>query len=311
MDDRGYHVGIDISKAFLDVAIHPSGEIWRETYDAEGLDRLTTRLKALHPQIVAMEATGGLEAEVADHLGRAQLPVAVINPRQVRDFAKATGQLAKTDRLDAMVIARFAEAIKPDLRPLKSKDSAVFDALLKRRRQLLEMMVAERNRLPGAPELVQEAIQEHIAWLQTKVQETDTELKGWINDRPEWRDKSRLLRSAPGVGDVLCWTLLSRLPELGQLNRKAIAHLVGVAPLNCDSGTVTGRRVVWGGRADIRSVLYMATLTAIRHNPALKVFYERLCSAGKPKKVALTACMRKLLVILNTMMKNNTPWRFA
>ena len=302
-------VGIDVSKKFLDIAIYPAGKIWREPYDDAGLEQLTHDLLELEPERVVLEATGGLEAHVSGILAKNHLPVVITNPRQVRDFAKSTGQLAKTDRLDAYVIARFAEAIKPPIRSLKSDEESLLGALLMRRRQLVDMIVAEKNRLSSAPKSIRKDIELHISWLQKRVKGADDDLDRWVQASPLWQAKNDLLQSVPGVGRVMALTMMARVPELGQLNRKQIAHLIGVAPLNCDSGGMKGKRRVWGGRSDVRSVLHMATLVAVRHNPVMKCFYERLCKAGKPKKVALTACMRKLLVILNTMVKSDTHWQ--
>lgn len=303
------YVGIDISKSFLDIATYPQEEIWRVAYDEKGLAQLAKKLIKLQPSRVVMEATGGLEVQVSSLLAHQKLPVIVINPRQVRNFAKSIGQLAKTDSLDALLIARFGEAIKPPVRPLKSDEENLLDALLTRRHQLVGMIVAEKNRLCSAPKEIQKDIRQHVDWLQKRIKDTDKDLDGWVKKSPVWQAKNDLLQSAPGVGRVMSLTLMAQLPELGKLNQKQIANLVGIAPLNCDSGNMRGKRRVWGGRANVRAVLHMATLTAVRYNPTIKVFYDRLCEAGKPKKVALTACMRKFLVILNSMVKNDTYWQ--
>ena len=311
MNDIPRYVGIDVSKAYLDIAIIPDGRIWRETYDDVGLTQLVDALVDYSPKLIVLEATGGLEARLCGLLAKAELPIVAVNPRQMRDFAKATGQLAKTDRLDAQVIAHFAATIKPAIRPLKSEEESLLEALLTRRRQLVDMQVAEKNRLSCAPDAIRKDIQQHIDWLAKRIKETDNDLDQWVQQSPLWQTKNDLLQSMPGVGCVLALTLLARLPELGQLSHKQIAHLVGVAPLNCDSGNRSGQRRVWGGRGDVRAVLHMATLVAVRHNPVLKQFYSRLCRAGKPKKVALTACMRKLIVILNAMVKHQAHWQCA
>ena len=255
-----------------------------------------------------LEATGGFEVDVAGALAAAGLPTAVVNPRQVRDFARATGLLAKTDQLDAQALAHFAEAVRPEPRPLPDAQAQELSALLLRRRQLVDMLTAEKNRVSLAAARIRPQIQTHIAWLQQQLADLDRDLGQLIRSSPVWRAKDDLLRSVPGVGPVLATTLVASLPELGTLTRQQIAALVGVAPLNRDSGTWRGRRTVWGGRAHVRAVLYMSTLVAVRHNPALRAFYERLRHAGKLPKVALTACMRKLLTILNAMLKHQTRW---
>jgi transposase len=304
-------VGIDVAKATLDVAVHPTAERWSLAYTERAVAGLVPRLTALAPALVVLEATGGLEGPLVGALAAAGLPVVVVNPRQVRDFAKATGLLAKTDALDAAVLARFAAAVRPTPRPLPDAATQTLAALVTRRRQLVEMLTAERNRLGSAPRSLRAEIQAHITWLTRRLARLDTDLGQAIRSSPVWRAQDDLLQSAPGVGPVLSRTLLARLPELGRLNGKAIAALVGVAPLNRDSGTLRGRRMVWGGRADVRAVLYMGTLVAVRHNPVLRAFYQRLRAAGKLPKVALTACMRKLLTILNAMVKHQSPWRPA
>jgi len=302
-------IGIDVAKAHLDIAVRPSGEQWRSGADDAALTALAARLQTLAPTLVVLEATGGLQTRVASVLGAAGLPVAVVNPRQVRDFAKATGRLAKTDALDAQVLAQFAEAVRPAVRPLADAQTQALQALLSRRRQVVEMLTAEKQRLGQAPAPVRRQITEHIHWLERSLAEVDRDLDQAIRTSPVWRAKEQLLRSVPGVGPVLSRTLLASLPELGTLRRRQIAALVGVAPLNRDSGTRRGKRACWGGRAPVRAVLYMATLAATRCNPTLKAFYERLCAAGKLPKVALTACMHKLLGILNAMMQHQTRWQ--
>jgi transposase len=256
-----------------------------------------------------LEATGKLEVPLASALAAAGLPVAVVNPRQVRDFAKASGLLAKTDLLDAQILARVAEVMRPEPRPLADEQTQALAAILARRRQLIEMLTAEKNRLGAAPKPVRKSLRAPIVWLEREVAHTDADLAQAIRESPVWRAKDDRLRSTPGVGPVLATTLLAGLPELGTLNRKQIAALVGVAPLNRDSGTLRGKRTIWGGRAHVRAVLYMAAVVAARYNPVIRTFYHRLLAAGKAKKVALTACMRKLLTILNAMMKHRTPWR--
>jgi transposase len=303
------YVGIDVAKAHLDVAVRPTDLAQRVTNDAAGIASLVTHLASLAPVLIVCEATGGYERALVAALATAALPLVVANPRQVRDFAKATGQLAKTDALDAAVLARFAEQVQPTPRPLPEAALETLEALLTRRRQLLEMLTAERQRLPLARPAVRRDLQQHIRWLERRVREMDDELDDAIQASPVWRAKDDLLQSVPGIGRVVSRTLLAMLPELGRLNRQEIAALVGVAPLNCDSGTFRGRRRVYGGRAPVRAVLYMGALVATRYNPVLRTFYQRLRAAGKPPKVALTAVMRKLLVILNAMMRSQTPWQ--
>ena len=265
-------------------------------------------LEELAPQLVVLEATGGVEMTLAGELAASGQHVAVVNPRQVRDFARATGKLAKTDVLDAHVLAHFAEAVRPASRPLPDAGTQELAALVARRRQLVEMITAEKNRLRTAGPRIRPKVQEHIRWLEENLADLDRDLGDFIRSSPVWRDKDQLLQSTPGVGPVLSMTLLSDLPELGTLNRAEIAALVGVAPFNRDSGTLRGKRKVWGGRAQVRAALYMAALVATRFNPVLQTFYQRLCAAGKPKKLALTACMRKLLTILNLMVRQNRHW---
>jgi transposase len=301
-------IGIDVSKARLDVAIRPSAEKLSVSNDEAGIQALVTRLSEIKPALIVLEATGGLERSVSGTLGSAQLPVVVVNPRQVRDFAKALGQLAKTDRIDAEVLARFAEVIRPPLRPLPDKVSLELRSLIARRRQLIEMMVAEKNRLSTASKAVRKRIEAHIRWLETELDRADKDLDHSIRQSPIWCENEDLLRSVPSVGPVVSRTLLAELPELGRLNRKQIAALVGIAPLNCDSGTFRGRRGIWGGRATVRAVLYMAALVASRRNSVIRNFYKRLRDKGKAPKVALVACMHKLLTILNAMIKHKTRW---
>ena len=308
MEVSSNFVGIDVSKERLDVAMRPSGERESVTNDKAGIEALVKRLGGIQPTLIVLEATGGVERSVTRALASAELPVVVVNPRQVRDFAKATGQLAKTDAIDAIVLARFAEAVRPVLRPLPDEVTLELRALIARRRQITEMMVAERNRLNRASKSVTKRIDAHIRWLQAELQRADKDLDQSIRQSPIWQENQDLLRSVPSIGPVTSRTLLAELPELGQLNRKQIAALVGIAPLNWDSGTLRGRRAIWGGRASVRAVLYMAALVASRRNTVMRVFYKRLRDAGKAPKVALVACMRKLLTILNSMIKHKTRW---
>lgn len=305
-------VGIDVSKNTLDIAVHESGASWSSPNDSSGCSVLAARLNKLHPTSIVLEATGGCEMLVSATLSAAALPVIVVNPRQIRDFAKATGQLAKTDRLDCRVLAHFAAAIDPPVRSLKSEETQHLEALLARRRQIVEMLVAEKNRLANnRDQAVVKDLQEHIAWLERRLKSSHDELQRVLKNSPLWRERDQLLRSVPGVGPVLSLTLLAQLPELGQLNRRQIAKLVGVAPFNWDSGQWRGSRHIWGGRAAVRAPLFMATLCAIRINPTINFFYRRLLLAGKAPKVAVIACMRKLLTILNVMIKTKTSWRTA
>ena len=302
-------VGIDVSKQWLDVAVHNRPETWRESNEPKGWLALVKRLKKLKPSLVVLEATGGFEMLVTAELHHAHLPVVVMNAKRVRDFARATGRLAKTDKLDAQVIAHFAAAVRPALRPLPSEEEEQLTALLTRRRQLVDMRTVEQNRLTTVRKSMRSQIEEHIQWLSQRLEELDTEIDDFIRHSPTWQATNDLLQSAPGIGRVASSTLLAMLPELGQLNRQEIAALVGLAPLNKDSGKKQGRRRIFGGRASVRSVLYMATLSATRFNPIIKDFYTRLVKRGKDKKVALTACMHKLLVILNAMMRTRQSWR--
>jgi len=303
-------VGIDVAKAQLDVAVRPGGEQRRYTNDAEGIAELVTRLRVLGPWLIVVEATGGYEAPFVAEVGLAGLPIAVVNPRQVREFARASGQLAKTDRLDAQVLAHFAEALRPVPRPLPDAQTQELAALVERRRQVVAMRTAEQHRL-GAARVprVHAHIQAHLAWLETELAEGDKELHRLLRASPLWRERDNLLRGVPGIGPVLSLTLVADLPELGRLSHGQIAALVGGAPRNRDSGTQRGRRTVWGGRAALRTVLYMGTLRATRCNPVIRSFYDRLLAAGKAKKVALVACRHKLLTILNAMLKHQTPWQ--
>jgi transposase len=310
MSDQPCFVGIDVAKAQLDIALRPTGERWAVPNDAEGIATLVERLQAHHPALIVLEATGGLERAATVALAAAGLPVVVVNPRQARDFARATGQLAKTDALDARALAHFAEAVRPTPRPLPDAQTQELRALLGRRQQLIAIRTAEQNRLAGTHGRIQTDIEAHITWLNARLATLDNDLETMLRSSALWRANDDLLQSAPGIGPVCARTLLLELPELGTLTRQQIAALVGVAPLNCDSGTLRGRRTIWGGRAHVRTVLYMGTLVATRYNPRIKAFYERLLAAGKVKKVALTACMHKFLTILNAMLKHRTPWQF-
>jgi len=309
MSDVPCFVGIDVAKAQLDSALRPSGERWAVPNDASGVATLVDRLQGLHPALIVLEATGGLERLVTSALATVGLPVVVVNPRQARDFARATGQLAKTDALDARALAHFADVIRPTPRPLPDTQTQELRALLGRRQQLIGMRTAEQHRLAGTSGRLTQAIEAHIAWLNTRIATLDDDLETLLRASPLWRANDDLLQSVPGIGPVCARTLLLELPELGTLTRQQIAALVGVAPLNCDSGTLRGRRMIWGGRAPGRTVLYMGTLVATRFNPQIKAFYQRLLAAGKRKKVALTACMRKLLTMLNAMLKHRTSWQ--
>jgi transposase len=305
------YVGIDVAKEQLEVFVRSSGEHRRFARERE-LSELTAWLKTVVPTLVVMEATGGLEAIVAASLASAGLPIVVVNPRQVRDFAKAIGRLAKTDHLDAEVLAHFAEAIRPEVRALPDEASQELEALVLRRRQLIDMMTSERNRRGATRSLpMKKNIEAHLEWLKSQLKDFDDDIGTKLRQSPVWRENDELLRSVPGVGPVLSVTLLTSLPELGKLDRRSLAALVGVAPLNRDSGMMRGKRSIWGGRRDVRAVLYMAAVASTRWNPVVRALYTRLIKAGKPSKVALVACMRKLLVILNAIMKSHQPWRLA
>ena len=308
MEGEARFVGIDVSKAQLDVAVRPTGKRWTLPYDQTGIEGLVPQIVDLEPALVLLEATGGLELPLVAALAAAALPVVVVNPRQVRDFAKATGTLAKTDTLDAGVLAHFADAVRPEVRPLKDAETQVLNSLTARRHQVMTMLVSEKNRLGAAIGAVSPRIEAHIAWLEQELSDLDKGLRQTLRRSPVWREKDDLLRTVPGVGEQISLTLLANLPELGALNRRQVAALVGVAPYNRDSGALRGKRAVWGGRSRVRAVLYMGALVASRHNPAIRDFYQRLLAAGKPKKVALVASMRKLLVILNGMLKHGSPW---
>jgi transposase len=305
-------IGIDVAKAELVIAARPTGERWTAANDERGVQTLVERLRREGPELIVLEATGGYELLAVAALAAATLPVVVVNPRQVRDFAKATGQLAKTDRIDAEILALFAERVRPAVRPIADTDAQELEALLARRRQLLEMLQAERNRLGQVfgrgKRPVKQSLKGHIAFLERQLRIADTDLGTMVRASPAWRERDDLLQSVPGVGPVLSLTLLADLPELGRLSRREIAKLVGVAPLSRDSGTLRGRRFVQGGRATVRAVLYMGALVATRRNAVIRAFYQRLLRAGKPKKLALVACMRKLLTILNTIARTHQRW---
>jgi len=305
-------VGIDVSKDRLDVHVRPSGEAFVVARDDKGLAALVERLRPRPPQLVVLEATGGLQVRVAGMLAAEGFPVAVVNPRQVRDFARSLGRLAKTDRLDAAAIALFAERIQPAPRPLPDEQTRALQALVARRRQLVEMMVAEKQRRSQVTnQRARTSLQAHLDWLRKAIEEIDADLDGAVRASPLWRASEDLLRSVPGIGPVLTRTLIAELPELGELTRRQIAALVGLAPLNRDSGKMRGRRTIAGGRATVRHVLYMAALVATRYNPVIAAYYARLLAAGKAKKTALVACMHKLLGILNAIMRDQNPWKVA
>jgi len=301
-------VGIDVSKDTLDIGIHPSKETFQVAHDDEGIAQVVARLREVGPELIVLEATGGMEIQAASRLVTAGLSVAVVNPRQVRDYAKACGQLAKTDRLDALVLADFARAIRPKVRPLKDAATMELEALLTRRDQLVKMRVQEQLRLGAASKVQIKSLKSHIAWLDKRITELDDDLTKRLRESDAWRVKDDLLRDIPGIGPVTSVNMMARLPELGTLTNREIGKLVGVAPLPDDSGKYRGKRFIQGGRADVRCVLYMATITAMTRNPVIKVFAERLKKTGKPPKVVIVACMRKLLTIMNAIIKNNTPW---
>lgn len=304
------YVGIDISRDNLDLHQLPQETAARFEYSDDGLRKLVTYLKRRRPTLIVMEATGGYEARIAAELAAAHLTVVVVNPVQVRSYAKALGILAKTDAIDARVLARFARDIKPEARRLPEPEERALKAMVHRRRQLTDMLVAEKNRLQRADSSrVRDSINESIQFIKKQLKELDDQIKTVIRNSPAWREKDDLLQSMPGIGSTTSQTLLTSLPELGRLNRRQIASLVGVAPMNRDSGAFRGKRMIAGGRKSVRNALYMATLVACKHNPEIKTFYLRLTNSGKNKKVAITACMRKMIVILNTMMKYQQPYR--
>jgi transposase len=301
-------VGIDVAKAQLDVAFRPEGPAIQVANDASGIAELVTQLVALSPTLVVLESSGGYERAAVTALDAAQLPIAILNPRRVRDFGRATGRLAKTDALDAAVLAHFAEAVKPEPRPLPTEETVVMRDLATRRRQVVDMLTAEKNRLHTATKQVRPHIKKHIGWLEAERDELDSQLAEHIQQDASWHEKDVRLQSVTGIGPVASLTLLTCLPELGTLGRKQIAALVGLAPLNQDSGTHRGQRRIYGGRAEVRTVLYMAALSASKYNPVIKALYDRLVARGKKKMVAVVACMRKLLTILNAMMFHRQSW---
>lgn len=310
---QAVHVGIDVSKRTLDVCILAAGDSHGDSFvvanDQQGIDEILSRLEEAYPELVVLEATGRYERPAATAMAASKIPVAVVNPRQARDFAKAIGRLAKTDKIDAFVLARLARAVEPSPSVIPDEEAQHLQHILARRRQLLQMRTAENNRLLMAPKSLGKRIRAHIKWLEKEIERTDKDLDEALQASTAFRENEELLRSVPGVGPVLARTLLAELPELGRLPHKCLSALVGVAPFNRDSGDSRGKREVWGGRAPLRAALYMGTLVATRFNPAIKEFYERLLDAGKPKKVALVACMRKLLSILNALMRDRTIWR--
>jgi transposase len=308
MQTQPIYVGIDVSKGHLDVARHDENGVWRVENDDKGIDELVARLAEIGPELVVLEATGGFEVAAAAALAAQELPVVIANPRQARDFAKSTGQLAKTDTIDARGLALFAERVRPQVRDLPSEEARALGALVSRRRQIIDMITAEKNRLGFALGPVQKGIKKHIRWLERQLADVDSDLDSMSRGTPIWAAKSDLLQSVPGVGPNLSRILIAELPELGQLSHKQIASLVGVAPYSRDSGVLRGKRMIWGGRAPVRSALFLSVWSAAKWNPAIRTFYNRLRAKGKPAKVAQVACMRKLLTILNAMVRDDRPW---
>ena len=306
--DSDQFVGIDVSKSHLDVAMYPSGQQDRWDNDDSGIEKMIKFVKSLPVALIVLESTGGYESLAASMLSANALPVVVVNPRLVRSFAKATGKLAKTDQIDAHSIAHFASAVRPEQRQFKDEHRQLLAALNTRRRQIINMLVAEKNRLHMGPKANQKNIAQHIKWLKKNLEQIDKDIQKQIRNSPIWRKDDDILRSYKGIGPVTSTELLSDLPELGKLGNKKIAALVGLAPFNCDSGQYRGRRHIWGGRSHVRKTLFMAAMSAKRFNPQIKAFYDRLRDAGKPHKVAMTACMRKMLITLNAMLKNKTYW---
>jgi transposase len=304
------YIGADVSKESLDIAIADSDKKWRFNNNPPGIKKALEMIEEVGPALVVFEATGGLELSFWYALNEAGMDAAPINPRQIREFARAKGRLAKTDTIDAKIIAQYGQVFHPKPQPFP--DTQELKEIVTRRSQLIDMITAEKNRLKAARrERIRQDIKANIEWLKSRLDGVDKDLDKTIKANPEWRKKFELLESAPGVGTTTAASLIANFPELGMLNRHQVAALAGVAPLNRDSGLMRGKRTVWGGRGRVRSVLYMATLVATRYNPVIKAFYSRLCAEGKAKKLALTACMRKLLTILNAMLKQNTPWRYA
>jgi len=308
MSEEPKYIGIDVSKNTLDIAIYGESKSWSIVNEETAIKQFIPQLKKLRPTLILTEATGGFETLVVSLLVAHKFQVVVANPRQVRDFARAIGKLAKTDQIDAGVLAHFAAAIKPPVRPFKEKHAREFAALLTRRRQLVDMLTAEKNRFSTADTAIKKGLKSHIQWLQKNIEQIEKQLQDLIKKNQTWQHKAKIIQSFPGVGQVTSWVLLSSLPELGQVNRRQIASLAGVAPLNRDSGSLKGKRTTWGGRANVRNALYMCALSATRYNPVISAYYKHLLQAGKTPKVALTACMRKILIILNTMLKNNSAW---
>jgi transposase len=311
---REIYVGIDVSKSSLEVCIlreddRQEGESFVVSNDQEGVQEMLSRLEGASVELAVMEATGRYERLAATMLAASSISVAIVNPRQARDFAKAIGQLAKTDKIDAFVLARFAKAVEPRTSVIPEEEAVALQGILARRRQLIEMLVSENNRLKMASKPLAKRIRAHVQWLEKEIERIDGDLDRAIEENAAFKANEALLRSVPGVGRVLSRTLLAELPELGEITHRRLCALVGVAPFNRDSGQRSGKREAWGGRAPVRAVLYMSALVATRHNPAIKEFYERLLSTGKPKKVALVACMRKLLTILNALMRDRANWR--
>jgi len=302
-------IGIDISKNTLDIADSLTQKSWQSSNDESGIQSLVEQLTSLKPALIVLEATGGLEIPLASALAEDRLPVAVVNPRQARDFAKATGQLAKTDTIDAQVLAHFAAAVRPEVREIKNQETRELADLVARRRQLVDMLATEKKRLRQVSKTIGKSIKAHIKWLQECISETDKDISKILKKSATWRDNDQIIQSVPGAGPILSVNLLANVPELGKLNQKQIAALIGLAPINRDSGTFRGRRSIWGGRSNVRSILYMAAVSAMNHNPVIREFYQRLTEKGKPFKVAITACMRKLLTIINTMVKTKTLWQ--
>jgi len=310
METKGIFIGIDISQQSLDMASYPEGQIWKYKNDKHGISKVVEKMQGLQPKLIVMEATGGLEVPLRQALEERGLPVAVVNPRRIRDFGRAMGQLAKTDKLDAKVMAYFAAKIEPEARPAADKDSQYVRSLLERREQLQEMLTAERNRLGQClSPTIQHQIQDHIEWIEREIADLDNLVKEKIAANPQLQEKLELLQSMKGVGQILSARLVAQLPELGHLNQREIASLVGLAPVNRDSGKYRGKRTIWGGRACVRKAFYMPVLAAIRCNGVIRALYLRLIAQGKLKKVALVACMHKMLTVLNAMMKHNTRWQ--
>jgi transposase len=308
MRTQPVYVGIDVAKGHLDVARHDEDEVWRVDNDETGIEKLVARLAEIGPELVVLEATGGFEVAAAAALAARQVPVVIANPRQARDFAKSTGRLAKTDAIDARGLAMFAERVRPQVRELASEEARALGAVVSRRRQIIDMITAEKNRLGFALKPVQNGIEKHIRWLERQLTDVDSDLDSMIRSSPIWAEKRDLLQTVPGVGPNLSRVLIAELPELGQLTHKQIASLVGVAPFSRDSGVFRGKRMIWGGRAPVRSALYLSVWSAARWNPVIRTFYERLRAKGKPPKVAQVACMRKLLTILNAMVRDGRRW---